>query len=366
ELLGETVTKAMEMASLELKEVDGLFLTYIPGVFDGKASLHFFSMQISSLLGIRPKFIDIIDYGGPSALTMIYRAYKMIKSGELNTALCIVGGKASDLREKRVTVDSIDKLYSNVSLTPFDEYFRIYEDFNPVTDYALVAKRHSYLFGTTDEQRAMIAVHQRKNAMGNSKALYRTPLTVKDVLDSRIVSEPLRLLEVVYPIDGFHVFVLSRKGGKSDLRPIEILFYGEAHWPEMPPELEDIVYTPTIESSKGLSLEVDAYQLYDSFTITVLLQIEDLGLTEKGKGGRFVEENDLSYQGDVPINTGGGSLNVGQPAFMSGGVILEEALLQLNYMAEGHQVKGVNRVLVNGIGGWNRGHAVTMVLGEAK
>jgi acetyl-CoA acetyltransferase len=366
ELLGKTVTEAMEMALLELKEIDGIFLTQLPGIFDGKASLHLFSLQITSLLGIRPKYIDIIDYGGPSALTMIYRAYKLVKSGELTTALCIVGGKASNLRESKVTADSIDKLYNNISLTYFDEYFRVYEDFNPITDYALVAKRHSHLFGTTDEQRAMIAVYQRRNAIGNNKALYRTPLGVKDVLNSRMISEPLRLLEIVYPVDGFHVFVVSRKGSKSNLRPIDILFYGEAHWPEIPAELEDIVYTPTIESSKGVSLNVDAYELYDSFTITVLLQIEDLGLTQKGKGGKFVEERDLSYQGDVPINTGGGSLNVGQPAFMSGGVLIEEALLQLNYMANGHQVKEVNKVLINGIGGWNRGHAVTMILGEGK
>lgn len=87
-------------------------------------------------------------------------------------------------------------------------------------------------------------------------------------------------------------------------------------------------------------------------------------MTKKGKGGEFVERTDITYQGEVPVNTGGGSLNVGQPAFMSGGVILEEAILQLNNMATNHQVKDVNRVLINGIGGWNRGHSVTMVLGE--
>ena len=203
--------------------------------------------------------------------------------------------------------------------------------------------------------------------MGNKKAMFRDPITVKDVLESRIVSYPLHLLEIVYPIDGFHVFIVSKKESRSKLKNINILGYGEAHWSGLPSEWDDIIYTPTIESSKraGVNLEkIDAFQLYDSFTITVMLQLEDIGLVEKGKVGKFVEENDLTYKGNIPVNTGGGSLNTGQPAYMSGGVILEEALLQLNNMAEGRQVSDVKNVLINGIGWWSRAHAVTLVLGE--
>jgi len=112
--------------------------------------------------------------------------------------------------------------------------------------------------------------------------------------------------------------------------------------------------------------KVDAFELYDSFTITVMLQLEDLGLTGKGQAGTFVERTDLGYSGEFPVNTGGGSLNVGQPAYMSGGVLLEEALLQLNDMASGHQVKDARVVCLNGIGGWNRSHSVTLILGEPK
>lgn len=97
-----------------------------------------------------------------------------------------------------------------------------------------------------------------------------------------------------------------------------------------------------------------------------MLQMEDIGMVEKGKVGKFVESNDLTYKGNIPINTGGGSLNTGQPAYMSGGVILEEALLQLNDMAKGHQVKDANVIFLNGLGWWSRRHAVTLVLGERK
>nr|WP_206760576.1 thiolase family protein [Sulfolobus islandicus] len=355
------------MAGLDKNYVDGIYLTYLPGTFDGYANSHFFTNQVAQYLGIRPKFTQIFDYGGASALSMIHRAYKAIKAGEGETILCIVGGKATELRNKGVTVDAIDKAYPNVSLTPFDRLFRGLNDLNPVSDYALVANRHKYLFKSTDEQRALIAVRQRFNAMQNSKAMFKDPLTIEQVLKSPLVSYPLHLLEIVYPIDGFHVFVVSKRSGKSALTNIDILGYGEAHWPFMPTELDEIVYTPAVESSKGLlNGRIDAFELYDSFTITVMLQVEDIGLAEKGKGGSFFENHDTTFKGDVPINTGGGSLNTGQPAYMSGGVILEEALLQLNDMADGHQVKGTDVVFLNGIGGWNRSHSVSLVLGEKK
>lgn len=366
ELLGKVFDDLIEKSEVKPREIDGLFLTFLPGVFDGKPNLLLFSLQVSSILGIKPRKIDIVDYGGPSALTLLYRAYRLVEMGEINNGLIIVGGKSSVLREKKVTVDSIDKLY-DIPITPNDEYFRVYEDLNPISDYALVANRHKALFDSTDEQRASIAAKQRKNAIYNEKALYKEELSLEQVLSSRVVCDPLRLLEIVYPIDGFNLFLVSRKGRNTDFRDLKISFYNEAHWPEMPPDLPDIIYTPAIESSRGVSLsEIDAFELYDSFTITVLLQAEDIGLTEKGKGGKFFEDTDISYKGEMPVNTGGGTLNTGQPAFMSGGVLLEEALLQLNNMAKGHQVKDVRKVLINGIGGWNRGHSVTVVIGEVK
>ncbi|WP_054837208.1 thiolase family protein [Metallosphaera hakonensis] len=366
-MLSDTVDKALEMAHLSRGDVDGIIATFLPGTFDGNLTLHFYTGQLAQYLGIRPRFLDYVDFGGASALAMLYRAEKAISSGDAENVILIVGGKASPVRERKVTADSVDRSYQGIRITPFDEFFRVYDDMNPVTDYALVANRHSHLFGTTDEQRAEISVKQRFNASGNERAMYRDRITVKDVLSSRMISSPLRLLEIVYPVDGFHVFVVGRSSRNSDMRPLRIKYFGEAHWPEMPPELPDIVSTPAVESSRGakpLLERVDCFQLYDSFTITVLLQIEDVGLAEKGKGGRFAEEVDFTYQGEIPINTGGGSLNVGQPAYMSGGVILEEALIQLNGKGEGRQVKGVDNVLVNGIGGWNRAHSTTMVLGE--
>lgn len=367
ELLYETVEEAISEAGKELKDIDGLVTTYLPGIFDGKAHLHFFTSQIMQYIGIKAKYIDLLDFGGASALAMIYRAFKSVNSGQAENVLCVIGGKGSEVRSKGVAVDSYDRLDKGVTITPFDEYFRVYEDMNPVSDYALVAQRHSAVFGTSDRQRAALAVKQRKNAKGNIKAMYRDDMNIEDVLNSPIICDPLHLYEAVYPVDGFHAFVVSRNGSSSSLREVQVIAYGEGHSNLLPCEMDDIVTTPAKESSFAAGFDpkgADCLQLYDSFTITVMLQIEDIGVVEKGRVGGFVENTDISPQGDLPLNTGGGSLNVGQPAYMSGGVLLEEALDQLNDRASGHQVHGAEKVYINAIGGWNRGHSVTLVIGE--
>ncbi|WP_338604579.1 thiolase family protein [Sulfolobus tengchongensis] len=363
ELLKEAIDEALEMAGLTYSDIDGIMANIGRGSFHGNKTYLNPPAQIGEYFGIKPKIIDHVQYGGPSVLAMIYRAYKAISAGDADTILCVQGGKISHIR------DSNQFQKTDIIDSPFDDFIKVYDQMSPISDYAMVAYRHSKLFGTTDEQRALVAVMQRYNAINNQKAMFRDPITVKDVLASRIVSYPLHLLEIVYPIDGFHVFVVSKRTSKSALRNIDILAYGEAHWPNPPAEWDDIIYTPTIESAKRASFNlnrVDAFELYDSFTITVMLQMEDIGLVEKGKVGHFVESHDLTYKGDVPINTGGGSLNTGQPAYMSGGVILEEALLQLNNMANGHQVSDANVIFLNGIGWWSRRHTVTLVLGEKK
>ncbi|MEM3637722.1 MAG: thiolase family protein [Conexivisphaerales archaeon] len=369
ELLSYVVNECIEKAGKDYQDIDGLCLTYLPGIFDGKTHLHFFAEQVKQYLGIKSRLVDVVHFGGASALTMIQRAEKAVHSGDAENVLCIIGGLSSTLRGKGVTADSLDKTDQNISLTPFDRFFRIYEDMNPVSDYALVAMRHSKVFGTTDEQRAILSVKQRKNASNNPKAMYREQISVKDVLLSPLICDPLHLLEIVYPVDGFHAFLVSRTSSSSSLRSLEPLAYGEAHWHDLPSEMPDILTTPAAESSRMADFplsRVDCFELYDSFTITVMLQMEDIGLVEKGRSGKFVDATDISPSGDSPMNTGGGSLNTGQPAFMSGGVILMEALDQLNGVAEGHQVKDARVVYLNGIGGWSRSNSVTLVLGEKK
>ncbi len=365
ELMNEALVKALDMASLERSQIDGLFTTFLPGVFDGNLYLHFFPDQICSYLGIKAKHIESMEYGGPSVLAALYSAEKLVENGTLNNVLLLFGGKGSDVRSKKLTVDSYERMYSEVQNTPYSSLLKPYNYMNPVSDYAMVAQRHMKIYNSTDEQRAELMVKQRKNANRSEYSMFTGNLTVDDVLKSPVISYPLHLLEIVYPVDGFHAFIVSKKA--KNLKDIKILGYGEAHESKLPPEMDDITVTPAYESSLKLRDKIkkcDFYELYDSFSITVMLQLENTGIAEKGKSGKFIENNSIAVDGDVPLNTGGGSINRGQPAYMSGSVLLYETLLQLNGMAGRNQVKSAGKGFINGIGGWSRNHSVSIILGE--
>ncbi|KQB33678.1 MULTISPECIES: thiolase family protein [Acidiplasma] len=364
DLMNEALEKALNMAGIQRSDIQGFITTFLPGIFDGNIFLHFFPDQLCGYLGINPKYIDSLDYGGPSVLAGLYRAEKLIKYEGLDNILLLFGGKGSLVRQTRETVDSYENLYDGVTNTPYKQLLSGYSYKNPLSDYALVAQRHKKIYGTADEDRARLMVKQRKNGNDSGYSMFTGDISVDDVLSSPVISSPLHLLEIVYPVDGFHAFIVSKSPGK--LRPVKIKKYGEAHWSKLPPELEEIMITPASESSRNFRDEIkhcDAYELYDSFSITVILQLEDTGIIKKGEFGKFIEKTDISSSGDMPLNTGGGSINRGQPAYMSGSVLLYESLLQLNGMAK-NQVRDINSVFINGIGGWSRNHSVSMILGD--
>jgi acetyl-CoA acetyltransferase len=365
ELMNEALKKALDMAELERSDIDGFMTTFLPGVFDGNIYMHFFPDQVCNYIGIRPKYIDSLEYGGPSVLSALWRAEHLIASGIAKNILLLFGGKGSQVRKKKQTVDSIENIYPEIANTPYKPLLAGYNNMNPVSDYALAAQRHKKIYGTTDEQRAELIVKQRENANRSGYSMFSGPISVEDVLNSPMISSPLHLLEIVYPVDGFHAFIVSANQGK--LRGIKILKYGEAHQSALPPETADITLTPAVESSRDFRKDIgkcDFYEMYDSFSITVMLQLENVGIVPPGQSGRFIEKNSISVDGDFPLNTGGGSINRGQPAYMSGSVLLYETLLQMNEMAGKNQVKTPDKAFINGIGGWSRNHSVSMILGE--
>ncbi|MEM4834989.1 MAG: thiolase family protein [Ferroplasma sp.] len=365
EIRNEAFNKALYMAGLERKDIDGFMTTFLPGVFDGNIYMHFFPDQICNYLGIKPRYIDSLEYGGPSVLSAFWRAENIVKAGMAENILLLFGGKGSEVRKKKQTVDSMENIYPEVVNTPYKPLLSGYNNMNPVSDYALLAQRHKKVYGSTDEQRAMLIVKQRENANRSGYSMFSGSIKVEDVLISPIVSSPLHLLEIVYPVDGFHAFIVSKNSGK--LREIRILKYGEAHQSALPPEMMDITVTPAAESSSAFRNDIkkcDFYELYDSFSITVMIQLENTGLVPPGTSGSFLEKNSISVDGDFPLNTGGGSLNRGQPAYMSGSVILYETLLQMNEMAGKNQVKNPGKAFINGMGGWSRNHSVSMILGD--
>ena len=234
----------------------------------------------------------------------------------------------------------------------------------------MAATRHMHEFGTRPEHLAEIAVQIRQNAARNPKAMYRDPITVEDVVSSRVICSPLHKLDCCIRSDGGGAVVLVSEDRAKDLpkEPVWILGAGEAISHHTMSEWVDFTESPAVHSAKrafdmaGVKPdEIDVLQCYDSFTITVLLTLEALGFCAKGEGGPFVEGGRLTLDGSLPTNTDGGGLSHCHPG-MRGMFLLVEATRQLRGEATGRQVENAQLACVNGTGGWFSS-ASTVILG---
>jgi acetyl-CoA acetyltransferase len=240
-----------------------------------------------------------------------------------------------------------------------------------VSRYAMAAQRHMAEHGTTVEQLAEIAVSTRANAARNPDAYYRDPITVDDVLASRPIADPLTKLQCCIRSDGGGAVVLAAEDRARDLPhpPAWILGTGEAVSHVTMSEWPDFSRSPCERSGRDafaqagvVPADIDVCQLYDSFTITVLLTLEGLGFCEPGAGGPFVSGGTLGIDGALPTNTDGGGLSACHPG-MRGIFLIIEAVRQLRGEAGDRQVPGARLACVNGTGGW-MSSASTMILGR--
>jgi acetyl-CoA acetyltransferase len=227
-------------------------------------------------------------------------------------------------------------------------------------------------YGTTIEQLAEIAVSARANAAHNPEAYYREPITVDDVLASRPMADPLTALHCCIRSDGGGAVVLTTEERARDLRatPVAILGAAEAVSHVSMSEWPDVTESPCVRSGAeafaqaGVTpADIDICQLYDSFTVTVLLTLEGLGFCAPGEGGDLVASGALRLDGALPTNTDGGGLSACHPG-MRGIFLLVEAVRQLRGEAGDRQVAGAELCCVNGTGGWMSSTG-TMILGRA-
>jgi acetyl-CoA C-acetyltransferase len=243
--------------------------------------------------------------------------------------------------------------------------------------YAMVAMRHMHEFGTTSEQLAWIKVAASHHAQHNPHAMLRDAVTVKDVLDSPMIADPLHRLDCCVVSDGGGALIVTRPEiAKSLKKPIvNVLGTGAAVKGQDGGRI-DLTYSATAWSAAAAFAEakvkpadIQYVSIYDSFTITVLMQLEDLGFCKKGDGGRFVADGNLiSGSGKLPFNTDGGGLCNNHPANRGGMTKVIEAVRQLR--GEAHpavQVKNCGLALANGTGGQlgSRHGSATLILGRA-
>jgi acetyl-CoA acetyltransferase len=359
ELLANAARAAVADAGLTMQDIDGLCTA------SGGATM--WPMPVVEYLGIRPAYIDGTMIGGSSFIAHLLPAMRALQSGQCKAVLVCYGSA-----QRSATFGRREVVASRRFLDP-QPYEMPYEPMLPLSAYALAASRHMHQYGTTRRQLAEVAVAARSWAQRNPEAFMREPLSIDDVLNARMVSDPLTVRDSCLVTDGGGAFVLVRADRARDLpkTPVYVLGNGTAVWNRQISSMHDLTVTAARDSGQaafamaGLKpKDIDVLQLYDAFTINVLLFLEDLGFCAKGEGGAFVENGAIGPGGRLPVNTNGGGLSCVHPG-MYGIFALIEAVRQLRGEGGERQVVDVKTALAHGNGGTLSSQS-TAVLGLAE
>jgi len=359
QIQAEAAKLALEDAGLTLKDVDGLFVAGLWGVPGAGV---FPTLSVAEYLGIEPRFSDSTNIGGSSFQSHLGHAAAAIKADLCEVALILYGSMQRSERSR--SLGGRPAYFSQQYETPWGLPA-------PVGAYAMAAMRHMHQYGTTSEQLAHIAVATRKWAALNPAAMYRDPIGIEDVLNSPMICDPLHLLDCCLITDGAGAVVVVSPERARDCRkkPVWLLGHGESHSHWSIHSMPDLTVTSAMKSGKAAFEmagvrhdEIDVVQIYDSFTITVLLTLEALGFCEVGEGGDFVSNQRTAPGGDFPMNTSGGGLSYAHPG-MFGIFLIIEAVRQLRGECGERQVRDAKIALVNGTGG-QLSSSATCILGR--
>jgi acetyl-CoA C-acetyltransferase len=347
QLHAECARGALADAGLTMADVDGYFCA---GDAPGMGAVNM--LDYLGLINVR--YVDSTETGGSSYLLHVAHAAAAIAAGKCNVALITLAGRPRSEGSSGVAPRAV---VPNVPDAPWESLY------NPVTVnmYALVAARHMHQFGTTSEQLAWIKVAAAAHAQHNPHAMLRDPVTVQEVLESPMISDPLHKLDCCVVSDGGGALVVTRPEiARSLKRPvINLLGAGEAVKGQLGGQVDLSWSAAALSGPKAFEeagvkpADIQYASIYDSFTITVLMQLEDLGFCEKGQGGKFVADGNLiSGVGKLPFNTDGGGLCNNHPANRGGITKVIEAVRQLRGEAHAKvQVPNCTLALAQGIGG---------------
>ncbi|MEN8181778.1 MAG: acetyl-CoA acetyltransferase [Myxococcota bacterium] len=343
----EMIREALDDAGLRLSDVDALFVASPMG-----------SVELAEYLGIQPRYTDTTSLGGSSYEVHVEHAAAALALGLCDVAVSVYAATPRAQGASRPGRRAMPG-WDPGRPSPRLEWEAPYGIRLPVGGYALAASRHMGVYGTQPEQLAAIAVSTREWAARNPRARYREPITVQDVLASRFVCEPLHLLDCCLVTDGAGAIVMTRADRARDLAkpPAFVLGAGTSHTHLHISAMPDLTVTagavsgPKAFEMAGVSpSDVDLLMTYDSFTITVLLALEDLGFCKKGEGGAFAQAGTLGPGGALPTNTNGGGLSYTHPG-QYGMFLLVEAVRQLRAEADERQVPDVEIAVAHGCGG---------------
>jgi len=357
DLTADATLKALADANMQKSELDG--------VLTGNAfasSFHRFSIALSEYLNIQPSFSNTLQVSGATAAAAVNIGAAAINGGLADTVLVACGdslltGMTPDLAIKAMT-ESRDQQYE----MPFGI---------PVANtFAMTVHRHMKEYGTTPEQLAQVAVTFREHAMRTPGAQMTDPITIDDVLSSKMVTTPYHKLDCSLISDGAAALILVPAERAADYtdNPIYILGGGEYYSHEHIFLMPDLTQTGAKQSSEkayemaGVSAkDVDVAGIYDCFTGTVLMMLEDLGFCAKGESGPFVEANEITYGGSIPTNTHGGMLSYAHPGIPAAWFHFVEVIRQLRGSCEERQVEGAELGIIHSLGAGFATQATTIL-----
>ncbi len=340
----EVVAGALADAGLEPKDVDGFFCdSSAPG---------YGAIDLAQYLGLNCVYTESGEMGGASYVAYVGHAAAAIAAGKCRVAVISLAGLPSHRRPQAPPETPSPAVAFQVN--------GYSGGYGPVADYALLARRHMHEFGTTPEQLAWVKVASSRHAAHNPDAFLRDTVTVDDVLGSPLIADPLHRLDCCVVTDGGGALVVVHPDVAAALGRTGAVLrgHGESHKTSTAGEI-DLTYSANRRSGELAYAEagvrpsdIDYASLYDSFTITVLVALEDLGFCGRGEGGRFVEDGGLiSGTGRLAVNTDGGGLSSNHPGNRGGMTKVIEAVRQVRGEARpGLQVDGCRLALASGTG----------------
>jgi acetyl-CoA acetyltransferase len=339
EQLAEASLAACTDAGVSIRDVDGIFCAL--------ATANMPPVSVAEYLGLVPRYLDGTYLGGASNVASIAKAALALETRQCDVALICYGSNQRS---------ASGKLVSTSDSSPWETRFR---PRYPVSHYALAAARHMHQFGTKREDLAEVALAARAWAALNPDALKRDPLTMDDVLSSRFISDPLTVRDCCLVTDGGGAAILMRSDRARDCPkpPVYVLGASTSVLHRDISAMPDLTSTAARISGRqalaaaGLEIEdIDVLNLYDAFTINVIMFLEDLGICPKGEGGPYVRGGALAPGGRKPVNTNGGGLSCNHPG-MYGIFTIIESVRQLRREAGERQVANASFALAHGNGG---------------
>lgn len=361
DLGGEVFSALLASTGIEPGMVDGVSIT----TSISEAGNNFLANYMCEALGLTPQWLNTSSLGGASVVAGVARAASAIRDGQCE-AVIVLSADAPSTRTQQVY-----GAYRNEFMDPTGIL-------NPPPVFGMLMCRYAHQHGLDVEALGRIVLTQRQHAILNENACskLKVPISIDDYLSSRVIADPLRLLDCVMYCDGANaVFVTTEKRAQElGLKKMaRIAGYAEitnhngtASCPDIMETGFDVV-APRVYAESGLApKDISMVQLYDDFTIAVLMQLEAFGFCSKGEGSAYVLKTDLSSRGVLPLNTGGGQLSAGQPGLAGGGVMVAEAVRQLFGEAGQRQIANARNALITGLGvipymrGWSTSAAMIL------